>query len=138
MECAATQNALIKLLGQLGFRVSWSKCSSPSTKCVFLGVEINSLHMTMSLPTAKLSKLLAELSFFRNKERATVKQMQRRCGIMSYAARVIRGGRVFSRCVIDLLKGPSPSQNVLDCPMDSGMIFNGGVNGPSNSTGWQL
>lgn len=38
VECARTQNALIKLLGQLGFRVAWSKCSSPSTSCIFLGV----------------------------------------------------------------------------------------------------
>lgn len=52
-ECASTQHALIQLLGQLGFRVAWNKCTSPSTTCIFLGIEINSLDMSMSLPRDK-------------------------------------------------------------------------------------
>lgn len=34
-DCASTQNALIQLLGQLGFNVAWPKCSSPATRCIF-------------------------------------------------------------------------------------------------------
>lgn len=108
-ECAKTQNCLIKLLGQLGFTVAWQKCSSPSTKCVFLGVLIDSMDMTMSLPPKKLERLSMELEFFRGRSRATVRQLQRLCGILCYASRVIRGGRTFSRRVIDLLKNLSPN-----------------------------
>lgn len=108
-ECANTQNALIQLLGQLGFQVAWSKCSSPSTRCTFLGVLIDSGDMTMSLPQQKLHKLITEIKFFHGRSRATVKQLRRLCGILSYASRVIRGGRTFSRRIIDHLKGLSPS-----------------------------
>lgn len=107
-ECADTQNCLIRLLGQLGFTIAWHKCSSPATKCVFLGVEIDSIGMTMSLPSSKLDRLNHELEFFNGRSRATVRQIQRLCGIMSYASRVIRGGRTFTRRVIDLLKNLPP------------------------------
>lgn len=107
-QCADTQNCLIGLLGQLGFAVAWPKCSSPSTKCVFLGVLIDSVNMTMSLPSEKLDLLSRELVFFHGRDRATVKQLRRLCGILAYASRVIRGGRTFSRRVIDMLKDLSP------------------------------
>lgn len=110
-ECAATQNALIRLLGQLGFHVAWSKCSSPATTCTFLGIRINSVQMSMSLPEDKVQKLLDELKFFTSRNRATIKQLQRLCGILSYTSHVMRGGCTFSRQVIDLLKGLPPSQN---------------------------
>lgn len=106
-ECAATQNALITLLGELGFRVAWNKCSSPSTTCIFLGIQINSVDMSMSLPQGKMQKLYKELAFFTGKDRATIKQLQRLCGILSYASYVVRGGWTFSRRIIDLLKGVS-------------------------------
>lgn len=89
--------------------IAWSKCCSPSTTCTFLGVEIDSVRMSMSLPTDKMCKLVNELSFFQTRTRATVKQLRRLFGILAYASRVIRGGRTFSRQVIDLLKGLSPS-----------------------------
>lgn len=108
-KCADTQNCLIQLLGQLGFAVAWPKCSSPATKCVFLGVLIDSEEVTMSLPAGKMDRLMQELQFFRGRARATVKQIQRLGGILAYASRVIRGGRTFSRRVIDLLKNLSPS-----------------------------
>lgn len=107
-DCAETQNVLIRLFGQLGFIVAWSKCSSPSTSCVFLGIEINSIQMEMSLPDTKLQKLTSELKFFYNRDRATVKQLRRLCGILSYASHVVRGRRTFSRRVIDLLKDLPP------------------------------
>lgn len=59
----------------------------------------------MSLPDDKLMKLRHELSFFKARTRATVKQLRRLCGILAYASRIVHGGRTFSRRVIDLLKG---------------------------------
>lgn len=91
-ECAATQKALVILLGELGFAVAWAKCSSPATTCIFLGIQIDSVAMSMSLPKIKLQKLHQELAFFQGKDRATLRQLQRLCGILSYASHVVRGG----------------------------------------------
>lgn len=64
--------------------------------------------MSVSLPQEKLSKLRAELEFFSGKRRATVHQIQRLCGVLAHCSKVIKGGRTFSRRIIDLLKGLPP------------------------------
>lgn len=103
-ECQEAQNCLIEILRSLGFGISWSKCASPSQDITYLGVEFNSANMSVSLPSGKMSKLHAELNFFKDKRRATFKQIQRLCGILAHCSKVIRGGRTFSSRIIDLIK----------------------------------
>ena len=105
LQCQTAQMALITLLGDLGFAVSWKKCSTPSTSVRYLGIIINSIDLTLSLPKDKLMKMKKELEFFVGRTRATKKQIQRLCGILAHSAKVIRGGRTFSRRMIDLLSG---------------------------------
>ena len=104
-ECQETQTVLIHLLGQLGFYVSWKKCTSPSRRIKYLGIIFYSVTMELSVPEDKLLKLSQEMSFFRDRTRASKRQIQKLCGILSHCSKVIRGGRTFSRRVIDLLKG---------------------------------
>ena len=107
-RCVQSQAVLFELLGSLGFEVSWSKCSAPTTKVRYLGIDFDSTDMTLSLPNDKLEKLFLELKFFEGRTRATKRQLQRLCGILAHAAKVTRGGRVFSRRIIDLLKDLPP------------------------------
>ena len=97
------------LLGDLGFNVSWKKCFPPSQNIRYLGIDIDSIHMTLSLPDDKMDKLHTELEFFNNRTRATKRQLQRLCGIVAHCSKVIRGGRIFSRRLIDLLSGLGPN-----------------------------
>lgn len=103
--CQGAQIELIVLLGRLGFCVSWNKCSSPSQTCTYLGLSFNSVDMTISLPNEKIQALHRELKFFHNKKRTTKKQIMRLAGVLSHCARVVRGGRTFSRRILDLLRG---------------------------------
>ena len=102
-ECLLSQCTLMSVLGDLGFSVSWRKCCPPSQKVRYLGIDFDSKEMTLSLPTDKLEKLHSELEFFKGRGRATKKQLQRLCGIIAHCSKVIRGGRTFSRRLIDLL-----------------------------------
>ena len=104
-ECQSMQTMLITLLGDLGFITSWKKCSTPSKLVRYLGILIDSSSMSLSLPKDKLDKLHAELLFFKDRTRATKRQLQRLCGIIAHCAKVVRGGRTFSRRIIDLLGG---------------------------------
>lgn len=104
MECQTAQMALIELLGSLGFVVSFKKCSSPATRVVYLGIEFDSTEMSISLPGTKMESLIQELRFF-HKSRATIKQLQRICGIVAHASKVVKGGCTFSRRMLDTLKG---------------------------------
>ena len=104
-ECKHAQNVLIRLLGELGFNVSWKKCTTPSRHVRYLGIDFDSENMTLCLPEDKLCKLHHELDYFSGKDRATKKQLQRLCGIIAHATKVVRGGRIFSRRLIDMLHG---------------------------------
>lgn len=61
--------------------------------------------MSISLPPQKMEAMITELRFFHGKTCATIKQLQRICGILSNASKVVKGGRTFSRRMLDLLKG---------------------------------
>lgn len=103
-ECEQAQLTLISILRSLGFNIAWPKCVSPSQNLEYLGVRFDTTSMTASLPPAKMAKLHHELAFFAYKSRATKKQLQRLCGIISHCSKVIRGGRTFSRRRMDMLK----------------------------------
>ena len=103
-SCQQAQNELIHLLISLGFYISWKKCTSPSSFTRYLGIDFDTDLMTISLPAGKLDKLHHELTFFESRRRATKRQLQRLCGILSQCARVIKGSRTFSRRIIDMLK----------------------------------
>lgn len=64
--------------------------------------------MSVSIPDEKMQNLKNELRFFEGKRRATVHQIQRLCGLLAHCSKVIKGGRTFSRRIINLLKGLPP------------------------------
>lgn len=102
-QCLVFQRVLIRLLCSLGFRISWHKCTSPSQSVRYLGVIFDSSSLELRLPLDKLQALRAELEYFQRKTRATRHQLQRLCGLVAHAAKLIRGGRTFSRRLIDRL-----------------------------------
>ena len=58
VDCVKAQNVVISLLRFLGFYVSYSKVTNPSTCTVCLGIEIDSVAMELCLPEGKLVKLV--------------------------------------------------------------------------------
>lgn len=110
-DCQRAQMSLIQLLISLGFNIYWKKCSTPSQSCKYLGIWVDSVAMNLSLPQDKLDKFRSEIEFFEEKSRATKKQLQRLCGIFNHCSRVVRGGRIFTNRIVQLLKG-LPDWNV--------------------------
>ena len=102
-ECQSGQLLLHETLRSLGFYIAYNKVSSPSRVQIYLGIEIDTINMKLRLPKGKLQKLHTELSFFNGRTKATRKQLQRLCGVLSHCTTVVKGGRTFSRRVIDLL-----------------------------------
>ena len=103
-SCRHAQLTLHTLLRDLGFHIAYKKVVSPSTVVTYLGIQIDSLSMTLKLPPSKMEKLHMELEFFLGRKRATLKQIQRLAGVLGYCSTLIRGGRTFSHRVISLLK----------------------------------
>ena len=103
-ECQQAQLLLHKTLRSLGFYIAYKKVRSPARVQVYLGVEIDTVNMELRLPQEKLDKLYVELDFFKDRTRASKKQLQRLCGVLSHCATLVKGGRTFSHRVIGMLK----------------------------------
>ena len=99
--CSLAFNALIQLLRKLGFSIHWGKVVDPTQKITFLGIELDSLAMSLRLPEDKLTKLREELQGFLGRKRATKRQLQSLAGRLSWAASVVKGGRVFLRRIFN-------------------------------------
>lgn len=100
-ECVNALNIVIELLRKLGFSINWRKVTDPTTRIVFLGIEIDSVSMCLRLPDEKLQQVREELLRFQSRKRASKKQLQSLAGKLNFCAGVIFGGRVFLRRIID-------------------------------------
>ena len=109
MSKTKTQNWLdldltINLLTSLGFMINWDKVCPPCQDITFLGIQVNSLNRTLSLPPPKLTKLKDLIHSWQLKKRCSKKELLSLLGRLNWACRVVRGGRTFLRRLIDLAK----------------------------------
>jgi hypothetical protein len=81
----------------------------PTTKILFLGLELDSIEMEIRLPDDKLCKLRDKLKYFQNKKKCTLQELQSVIGLLKFAYAVVRPVRAFLRRIIDLILG-------LKCP----------------------
>lgn len=111
--CKQGLDTLITLVRKLGFHVNWSKVEGPTQNITFLGININSLDMSLSLPQSKQLDFIALLRSFSTRKRATQRQLQSLAGKLNWACQVIRGGRTFIRRVLDAMNSlRTPSQKL--------------------------
>lgn len=66
-ECLFVRQVLIKLLRNLGFHLSYAKLLGPSKNITFLGINIDSTTMELSLPPSKVDDLTTYIKGFQNK-----------------------------------------------------------------------
>ena len=108
-ECKAALNTLLRLLRDLGFAISYNKVEAPTQIITFLGIQISSLDMRLSLPEEKATTLESLLDSFADRRHATRTQLQSLAGKLNWACQVVTGGRTFLRRIlssIDALAKP--------------------------------
>jgi hypothetical protein len=103
-ECC--NNAVLELcdlLTSLGFEINEDKTVKPTQKLVFLGVEIDTVQRTLSLPNTKLEETRALVTDMCTKSYFSRKQLECCLGKLNWAAQLLPGARVFMRYLLDLL-----------------------------------
>ena len=115
-ECLSKLYMLIALLRNLGFGIAWDKIISPSQSVVYLGIEIDSVNLEFRLPTRKVDRLKSLVAEFQHKTKATKKELQVLAGHLAHASTVVRGGRTFSRRLINLVKYLDDSNRIISLP----------------------
>jgi hypothetical protein len=101
--CALGLKTLVDVVTNLGFCVIWNKAAQPSQKMTFLGVCIDCVERTIYLPDDKLAEIKLLLKSWQHKKKATKQELQRLIGKLCWCGRVVRGGRTFTRNLINLL-----------------------------------
>ena len=79
-RCKEDLDTLVKLLRELGFGILWKKIEDPCQKLIFLGICINSIDMSLSLPGDKLKELQTLLLSLSNRRRGSCRQLQSLAG----------------------------------------------------------
>lgn len=70
-ECKQAYNTLLALLQELGFTISQHKLVPPTQRLTFLGVQLDTVLCTVTLPAEKLAEFQVLVCNFLNKRRAT-------------------------------------------------------------------
>ncbi len=94
--------ALLKLFDMLGLPISVDKLEGPSQKMLFLGIEISTCDMTVSIDHVRMQYVQSILTNWMNKSHSTLHELQSLIGTLSFCCKVIRVGRVFLRRLINL------------------------------------
>ena len=101
IPCGITSQAylghqkLLQLLDQLGLDINESKNIPPSTKMVCLGIEIDTINFTMSVPPAKLQQIIVECKKWHGKKYCTKNQLQSILGLLLYITKCVKHARFF-------------------------------------------
>ena len=102
-ECRHALNRLICMLRELGFSINYNKVIPPTTCLTFLGIEIDTESYVFRLLSDKLLALQEQLRVIKGRRSVSQKELRSLTGRLSWASRVIYGGRTFTRQLIDRL-----------------------------------
>ena len=92
---------LIKLFDQLGVPLAVDKVEGPTPCLTFLGIEIDTASRTVRLPADKYTALITLLSTWQDKRKCTKRELLSLIGHLSFAAKVVKPGRLFLRRLIE-------------------------------------
>ena len=102
-ECQEVFECLLQLLKSLGFEISCKKSAPPTQQLVFLGILIDTIGQTLSLPQDKLVELQHVVKGFLQWHRACKRQLQSLTGKLNWACKVVYGDRTFLRRTLDAM-----------------------------------
>ena len=94
-RATAAYNKLNWLLSDLGLKESLKKAEPPTTCITYLGVEFDSIKMTMSVPPDKITEIKAEIGMWVRKTTITKRDLQSLLGKLFWVAKVVRHARPF-------------------------------------------
>jgi hypothetical protein len=91
---------IISLFDHLGVPLAPNKICGPATQITFLGIEIDTVAHTIRLPSDKFVALLQILATWAGKTSCAKRDLLSLIGRLSFAAKVVKPGRLFLRRLI--------------------------------------
>ena len=88
---------------RLDVSIAPAKYAGPATKMVFLGYELDTVQGLIQLPAEKLARTLTLVKEWSGKKACKQKELESLLGHLYHTATVVRPGRTFVQCLIELL-----------------------------------
>ena len=107
---------LLQLMAQLGLTVSDKKLVSPSTRVTCLGVLIDTVAGTISIPPEKLDAINDAVRLWLDKDVASKCQLQSILGLLLYVHKCCKPARFFLNRMLELLRTGHGRQKILLTP----------------------
>ena len=89
----------LDLCSKVGMPINMSKTHWASQLIVFLGILLNDINFTISVPEEKRARVLQLLNILVEKHTSKVKQLQILCGYLNFLCKAIFPGRAFVCCM---------------------------------------
>ena len=109
-ECAAALRKLLDVFHRLGLPVALNKLERPSSKLVFLGLELNSRALEVRLPQYKLEELKELIKRWEGLKTCLRKDLDSLVGKLAHAAQVVPPGKTYLRRMFELKAATSRIQ----------------------------
>ena len=95
---------LREILKAMGLQEAVEKTVPPCTVMVFLGIQVNTVELTLTIPLDKWQEIKAELLKWEQKSYATLKDTQKLAGLLNLACRCVRSGRIYLSQILNFLR----------------------------------
>ena len=107
--CNAQMEVFMQICAEINFLVSLEKIVWGTTRLVFLGLLIDTVHQLVLLPKEKIAhgqQILNDM-LNRKSKKTTVHELQKLVGFLNFLGRAIVPGRVFTRRMYSYTSSPS-------------------------------
>ena len=95
---------LSKLLQELGLDISHKKLVPPHTSVTCLGIQIDTVHRTLSIPQKKLQDIISLCKSWLTKIYCSKKSLQSLLGSLLYISKCVKPARIFLNRMLALLR----------------------------------
>ena len=103
-EIQASYQCLLDLLQDLGLEISRKKLVPPCTAAICLGILVDSVNRTISIPDEKLKEIVEICQVWRTKSTCTKTQLQSLLRSLLYITKCVRPARFFLNRMLQVLR----------------------------------
>ncbi|XP_033745490.1 uncharacterized protein LOC117331006 [Pecten maximus] len=104
-NCQVLMSTFSEVCAEIGVPIAEDKTALPSQVMVFLGLELNTLEMSVKIPSDKLAELRTMLLEYLGRKKSTLRDLQVLAGKLNFCARAIPPARAFIRRLYDVMSG---------------------------------
>ena len=114
-----------KILSEISILELVNKATPPSMKMLFLGIQLDSVSQTLSIDMARVSEIKFTVHQWRNKQSASLHDLQCLVGMLSFAATCVQEGHLFFSRILTILKDAyhTKSAIMITCEMQKDLAW---------------